>query len=187
MEKSKLYIVVSRSNTIPARLIRFYTKRYYNHVSIALDSEMRKAYSFGRRFSRLMLPGGFVAEGFNKGFYRHHPNIEIRILELPLTREQYATVKAKLAPMIAHPWHYKYQISTVYYTFRRRPCDRTDKFVCSSFVAYILQGILPIREHYSQAMPSDFLEFGLKEMYRGTVGEYRKLSASQKVLSSQKQ
>ena len=173
MENSKVYIVLSRSSTVFARIIRFYTRKRYNHASLCFDERLDTAYSFGRRYPRLWFPGGFVEEGREKGFFALHPEIEILVLELEVTNAQLASIRAKLAPMQARPRAYKYQLSSVYYTMRHRPCDRTDKFVCSGFVAYALQGILPVREHYSQVLPCDFLKLGLKPVYQGSLADFK--------------
>lgn len=173
MENPKIYIVLSRSSTVFARLIRLYTGKHYNHASLAFDEKLDTAYSFGRRYPRLWFPGGFVVEGKDKGFFALHPEIEILVLEHEVSHAQMASIRAKLAPMQARPKAYKYQLSSLYYTMRHRPCDRTDKFVCSGFVAYVLQGILPVKEHYSQVLPCDFLGLGLKPVYQGSLKNFK--------------
>lgn len=50
-----LYIVVSQTGTYFSRLLRAVNREPYNHVSIGLEPELKRLYSFGRQclFSRL--------------------------------------------------------------------------------------------------------------------------------------
>lgn len=185
MENPKIYIILSRSGTLFARIIRFYTHKYYNHASLAFEPGAETVYSYGRRYPRLWFPGGFIIEGCHRGYFKLHPEMEIIVLEAEITPAQLEAVHAKLAPMIARPRAYKYQLSAVYYTMRHRPCDRLDKFVCSGFIAYALQGILPIREHYSQVMPCDFMKLGLNVIYKGAVGDYKSFEQRRKAIFSE--
>ena len=53
---NKVYIVLSRSNTLLAMLIRVFTGKFYNHASIAFEKDLNSFYSFGRKNPRLLLP-----------------------------------------------------------------------------------------------------------------------------------
>ena len=56
----KIYIIISASDTIPARLIRRATRAEYNHSSICFDDEFKTFYSFGRKVLWNPFYGGFV-------------------------------------------------------------------------------------------------------------------------------
>lgn len=43
-------------------MIKLYTKKTYNHASIAFDSDLSELYSFGRKKARNPFVGGFVKE-----------------------------------------------------------------------------------------------------------------------------
>ena len=43
-----LYVMVSRTDTGFARLIRRFTGCYYNHAAISFDCDLRQLYSFAR-------------------------------------------------------------------------------------------------------------------------------------------
>ena len=59
----KIYIVLTYTGTFLAKIIRFYTKKEYSHVSIALDEDLGRMYSFGRINPYNAFVGGFVREG----------------------------------------------------------------------------------------------------------------------------
>ena len=51
MENKKIYIVLTRTNTILSRLIGFIEDDEYTHASISLDRGLSQMYSFGRKYS----------------------------------------------------------------------------------------------------------------------------------------
>lgn len=77
MRDRTIYIVVTRTNTIPSRAIRIYTGCPYNHVSLSIDSRLEDMVSFGRLYPSMPMPGGFVHEGKNKGFFRRFRDIPL--------------------------------------------------------------------------------------------------------------
>ena len=70
---NKIYIILSQSNTILARIVQLYTRKKYSHAALALDDSLDKIYSFGRWYPRLMLPAGFITEHRGKGFFDLFP------------------------------------------------------------------------------------------------------------------
>ncbi len=44
----KIYIVLTHTGTTLSKIIKTYTKDEFSHVSISLDLELKKMYSFGR-------------------------------------------------------------------------------------------------------------------------------------------
>lgn len=43
-----IYVLVSRTGTNIAKIIRFFTRKPYNHASISADSNLHEMYSFCR-------------------------------------------------------------------------------------------------------------------------------------------
>ena len=43
-----IYLIITYTGTIPAKLIKLYTKNEYSHISISLDKELTEMYSFAR-------------------------------------------------------------------------------------------------------------------------------------------
>lgn len=44
----KIYIILTYTGTLLSKIIKFYTKDEFSHVSLALDIGLNKMYSFGR-------------------------------------------------------------------------------------------------------------------------------------------
>ena len=45
----KVYFIVTHTGTTLSKIIKFYTKKEYSHVSISLDEGLNQMYSFGRK------------------------------------------------------------------------------------------------------------------------------------------
>ena len=48
-QKRYVYIVISQTGTILSRIIKFLTRKEYNHASISLKDDLSVMYSFGRK------------------------------------------------------------------------------------------------------------------------------------------
>ena len=59
-EKVKIYFILSYTGTILSRLVRIFTKDEFCHVSLSLDKNLTKMYSFGRINPYIAFIGGFV-------------------------------------------------------------------------------------------------------------------------------
>lgn len=168
----KIYIVLSRSGTVLARAIRLVTKKYYNHTSVSFDRSLDVFYSFGRRNPRLLFPRGFITEGVHKGFFGLHPDTRICVLEGEISDRDFTLVQQRLAPFVARPKRYKYGVLNLIKMWAGRPYRTENKYVCSVFAAYLLDGILDFGKDYSLVYPEDFYNFGFKKIYEGTAGDY---------------
>ena len=67
MRDHSLYIVLTRTNTLISRLIHVLKNDEYTHAAIALDSELKHMYSFGRIYAWNPFVGGFKKEEVNIG------------------------------------------------------------------------------------------------------------------------
>ena len=77
----KIYFILTYSGTVLGRIIRFKTKRFYTHVSISLDENLEKMYSFGRINPYNCFVGGFVHERhiFDCNTYKSNRNRKRRM------------------------------------------------------------------------------------------------------------
>ena len=75
----RIYIILTYTGTILSRIIKYYTKDEFSHVSIALDSELRHMYSFGRLNPYNPFWAGFVHERINSGTFKRFSNTRAKI------------------------------------------------------------------------------------------------------------
>ncbi len=177
MLENKIYIVLSETQTVLAKIIRKYTKFNYNHVSISLDKQLKYMYSFGRKNPTNPFIGGFVIESISQGFFARFPNSKIKVLELSVTAEQYKKLKDILNKFIYNPHIYKYNIKSILLGIinKKRNSYKINHFLCTEFVAYILDKskIISFNKNYHDVQPLDFNNISDKnEIYEGLFKDY---------------
>ena len=89
----KVYIILTNSGSLLSKVIKFYTKKEYTHVSISLDRGLRKMYSFGRLKACNPFIGGFVHESTNHGTFKRFKNTTTCIFSVDVEEEEYETIK----------------------------------------------------------------------------------------------
>ena len=136
MEKN-IYVVFSHTHYRIGKIIRALTRGQYNHVSIALDRDLSRMYSFARRYYSTPLLGGFVKESL----CRYHVNGKsstCSICQIPVSAAQYTAIEKQMDEMYAHQEQYLYNyLSLLTVPFRRRVPVR-NALLCVEFAANIL-------------------------------------------------
>ncbi len=167
-----VYVVLTRSKTILARMIQQFTKKKYSHSSLSLHKDCATFYSFGRLFPRFMFPTGFITEGMDKGFFAIHTDVLTAVYEIPVSDEQYALIEQRLQRFITNPRHFKYSVVNIFLQPLGIAYQRENKYVCSAFIAEILDGIVDFGKPASLVYPHDFQNLGYQMIFEGTVSEY---------------
>ena len=101
LENRKLYILISKTHTVPARIIKFWTKEPYAHASNALDLELREMYSFARKGIYNPFNCGFIIEDIDTGIFGRDVETSCVVL-------QYRHVLQELAAFEANAALYRY-------------------------------------------------------------------------------
>ncbi len=130
----KIYIVLSQTGTMLSKLVRLYTGDMYNHVSIALDKELRHMYSFGRVNPYNPVIGGFVKESPTTGTFKRFYNTDVAIIELAIDGEKYDAIKAELEEMYGHKQDYHYNYKGLVLAAFGKPRRKVGCYYCSEFV-----------------------------------------------------
>lgn len=132
-----IYIVLSRTQTGVARVLRSFGGLEYNHASIALDREMKELYSFARSEQYGILTGRLVHETMDRYLVGARKEIPILVYELPVTEEEYDWVRVRIREIMEDP-QYRYNLFSVL-TYPIYGGFSTYKaYSCSEFAAYIL-------------------------------------------------
>lgn len=171
-----VYVVVSHSGSVISRLIRAFTKDEYSHVSVALDGDLSRMYSFSRLHTQVPIPGGFVRESRERGILCKFKNAEIVVLRIATDDAKYAALCAHLDEMYAERDKYHYNYRGFFAAGRGKPpAKRKYYYYCSEFVKDILErfrlvdeGELPLA-----VRPVGFLRLRRgEEIYRGRLSGY---------------
>ncbi len=153
-----IYILLSRSNTLCARVIRQATSCRYNHVSIALEGSLSTFYSFARRKINNPLIAGFIAEDPQSGIFARYGRQPCALYALRIEDEAHARLGERIAEYLRDYDSYRYNFLGVPLCFFGIPLERKHHFLCSQFVASMLDdtGACTLPRPVSLMQPMDF-------------------------------
>lgn len=170
----RIYIILTYTGTLTSKLVRFYTKKIYSHVSIALDEELEDMYSFGRLNPYNMFIGGFVHEGINKGTFKRFKKTIAYIYWIDITEEQYKKIEKVIGYMKQHRRKYKFNILGLLLVSLHIRRIKKYSFYCAEFVRYVLQSAGIGRNLPEIIKPEDFRTLeGINMKYEGLLTNYR--------------
>ncbi|MDE6432788.1 MAG: hypothetical protein K2L07_00995 [Lachnospiraceae bacterium] len=172
-----IYVLLSRTHTVPARLIRLFTKAPYSHTSLALDLELKEMYSFARRHIHNPFDSGFVNEDIETGIFGRDKNVYCSVYAIPVTEEQYHIVREELQHFIEHRELYNYNYMGLVGILFGKNISKDYNYFCSQFVSHVLSrsGIELFKKEHGLIQPYDFhLQLRKQRIYSGKLSEYRK-------------
>ena len=168
----EIKIVLTQTNTIISKTLKALSKKTYNHISISLEDDLSTMFSFGRKITWFPLVGGFVKEDVNKGVFKMHPETKCKIYKLEVTDDDYSLIVMRLNKFLAEPNSFKYSFLNVFLMYFNIPLQREYYYVCSSFVSYLLNGIIPLEKEISLVTPDDYNSFELNAIYEGKLHDF---------------
>lgn len=172
----KIYLVFTYTGSFLSTLIRMYTKKEYSHVSISLDHDLTKMYSFGRHRPYNPIDAGFVRESPNFGTFKRFKKTKTRICSLEITEEKYQKLEAIIKKMKKKKNLYKFNFLGLVAVALNMKVKRERHFYCAEFVKYVLEES-KVSTFPEIVKPEDFEKIAdLKEIYRGFLQEYKQSS-----------
>lgn len=171
-----IYIIFSYTGTYFSTFLRLFSGEKYIHVSISLDQDLYRVYSFGRKNPKWMFPSGFVMENMEliTSFFE---NAICRIYKMQITRKEYHRLKKELKKYIDRENKYHYNIKGLVHIKFNHIYHRNYHFVCSQFVGKLLQDsrIYDFKKDYSLIRPKDIRSIkDSKLIYEGKIINYLK-------------
>lgn len=171
MEEKKVYIIFTDTGTLFTKLIKLYTKKPLNHVSISFDKQLTNIFSFGRKRPYNPFIGGFVRERIAEGLFK---KAKCEVYSYSLSEVEYQQMQTKVREIEANKELYKYNFLGLIAIMLKYKLKRKNAFFCSQFVATILhekEGI--IEKCPSQCTPQDLLAVNnLELVYIGKLTLY---------------
>lgn len=170
-----VFVVVTQTGTILSQILRMVTGDAYNHASISVDDSLRTLYSFGRLHPYNPVWGGFVQESPDSGTFGRFVRTRAKVLQVPVTEEQYQQIKGHLESMYRQRQQYRYNylglaLAFFHLSYRRKNCYYCSEFVKDVLVRYEVAG----PESFGEIVkPMELLELsGSREIYSGILAEY---------------
>ena len=169
----KIYIILTYTGTILSKIVKIYTRREYSHVSISLNEDLTKMYSFGRLNPYNPFSGGFVHEEIDKGTFKRFKKTKTKIYSLEIPEEKYEKLESIIEQMQAKKNLYKFNVIGLLGIMLNVKIKREKYFYCAEFVKYVLEQS-QVLELPELVKPEDFEKVsGISEIYRGVLREYR--------------
>jgi hypothetical protein len=168
----KVYILLTRTNTLISRLIATVTGTRYTHAALSLDYRLTRLYSFGRLYTYYPFIGRFKHEQTSSGVYGRFRRSPCALFELQVSETSYDAICARIAEILRQRDRYKYNIIGLLGNYVGRPIRRKYRYFCSEFVAdTLIRGdALRLNRDPALVRPSDFLEMvELKPVFYGTI------------------
>lgn len=170
----KIYLVLSYTGTVLSNIIKFYTKKEFSHVSIALDEELKELYSFGRLKPYNPFKGGFVHEGINIGTFKRFPKTKAAIYSLTVSDIEYQKIEENIRKIENKKDLYKFNTVGLFLVAINKKIIRKNSFYCAEFVRYILEKSGVKLDLPQIIQPEDFKKVeNLKLVYKGYLRKYK--------------
>ncbi|WP_428912267.1 hypothetical protein [Niallia sp. Krafla_26] len=171
--KRKIYILLTDTGTVLTRMIKFYTKKPYNHASIAFDAELMEVYSFGRKKPKNSFIGGFVKENIDSPLFLQ---ADCAIYSLTISIDEYKKMHQYIQEIASKKDHYHYNFIGLFGVLFKKPIKRKSAFFCSQFVASVLKesNISQFEQKdLSLIKPSDIIDLAdFQFVFEGKLEDY---------------
>lgn len=173
-DNKKIYIILTYSGTMLSRLIKAYTKDEYCHVSIALDKDLNKMYSFGRLRPYNPLFAGFVHEELFRGTFKRFKNTVTEVYSINVTDRQYRKIKRIINKFNSNNKQYKFNIIGLFAVAFNKKYKRKNSFYCAEFVKYVVESADVEMNLPELVKPMDFKQENLMNLeYKGMLKNYK--------------
>ena len=170
----KIYIVLTHTGTVLSRIIKVYTKNEFSHVSISLDKNLDKMYSFGRLNPYNPFIGGFIHEHIDKGTFYRFKKTKTTIYSLDISDKQYKKLEDLILKFETNKKKYTFNIIGLFAVAVKLKIKINRSFYCAEFVKYILDESDIKTELPDIIKPEDFKYLQkTTEIYNGVLKEYK--------------
>lgn len=170
----KIYFVLTYSGTILGKIIRFKTGKIYTHVSISLDENLERMYSFSRIHPYICFLGGFMHEKLNDGSFKRFKNTKAKICCIEVTDYQYEKIQEQIEIFEKNKAKYKFNVLGLTYILFDREIHRENYFYCAEFIKYILGKSNVNIKLPNMPRPEDFEQLkNSKVIYKGLLNKYK--------------
>ncbi len=175
-ENYSIYIVLSKTQTLPSNVIRMWTREPYAHTSLALDIELNEIYSFARKRLNNPFDCGFISEDITSGVFGRDLETTCRVGRLRVTKQQYEKIQMVLDSFKQEKSRYHYNYLGILGVMCHWSVERRYNYFCSQFVSTVLRkaGVQLLDKKPGLTCPRDFRTCRKLELvYEGKLRNYR--------------
>ena len=171
-----IYIVLSKTQTFPSRVIKMWTKEPYAHTSLAFDLELNEMYSFARKRLHNPFYCGFIREDIESGVFGRDVETTCLVLRLWVTANQHKKIRRTVDQFKRNKNSYKYNYLGIAGVVFNKSVERKYNYFCSQFVYTVLDRaeVDLFKKKSGLVRPEDFRVWEEPEViYEGKLNEYR--------------
>ena len=170
----QIYFVLTDTGTILSKIIKIFMKDEYAHISLSLDKDLKKMYSFGRLNPYNPFIGGFVHESIKRGTFKRFKKTKARILEYNIDDEKYENLVQLIKYIKHNRKSFSFNILGLFGYYFRLKRKKEKCFYCAEFVKYIVEMSNIDIELPELIRPEDFKEINESNIiYMGRLKEYK--------------
>lgn len=178
MAEAKVYFVLTDTGSVLSQTIKLFTKKKYNHCSLAFDARLGSTYSFGRKKPQNPFIGGFVQEDTCSDYFLA---ANCAVYSLVVTENQIKRLHEYIEEMeeVKSDLHYNF-LGLITALFQVE-WNRKNNYFCSQFVAtaFVKAGVFPSDTPLTLIAPHDILNaLPFELLYEGTLQEFHHGSTS---------
>lgn len=186
MPMKHIYILLTKTKSVPSRIIGLFTRATYTHVAIAFEDEPEIFYSFSRLRERFPLPGGLTTESPDSGFLGSHGESLCRLVCFEVPERAAERARMRVRRMMKSHSLFRYSLLGCIACRFGIEHRRRGYYFCSQFVGEILEksGAASFGKSVSLLRPDDFLLLPrIRSIFCGTAGELANVLKAKKVFS----
>ncbi|SFE10344.1 hypothetical protein [Trichococcus pasteurii] len=178
MSDQKIYLLLTDTGSMLTRTIKLFTRKKYNHVSLAFDAALADTFSFGRKKANNPFIGGFIHEDVTSDFYSQ---AKCAVYALTVSEEQASVMRGYVSSFEKEKEKYHYNLLGLLPALFNKEWDRENYYFCSHFVSTVLvEGdVLQAEKPVTLMRPTDILEaLPFVPLYEGKLFHFNELSMS---------
>ena len=108
MSEQEIYLLLTDTGSILTRTIKLFTRKKYNHISLAFDAVLEDTFSFGRKKANNPFIGGFIHEDVTSDFYSR---AKCAVYALTVSEEQAKVMRAYVSSFEKDKEKYRYNLN----------------------------------------------------------------------------
>ena len=176
VKDKSIYIVISKTSTLPSNVIKMWTKEPYAHTSLSFDIELNDMYSFARRKLHNPFYCGFIKEDITTGVFGRDVDTTCRVARLKVSSNSYKKMRKMINEFKKHDMDYKYNYLGIVGIMFNKAVEREYNYFCSQFVYHVLEKSVAdtFDKKAGLVRPEDFRQWDKLELiYEGKLKDYR--------------
>lgn len=174
----RIYILLTRTNTVLARLVRKTTHSSYSHATLSLDNNFDRMYSFSRKYTNYPFIGRFMHEKLDSKLFKKYDYSFCLVYTALIQDSEYNEIENYVESIKNSKKVWRFNDIGLFSCWFNKPWKRPYKRCCSQFVGECLGNVhdLVLPRDPMAMRPTDFMNIktvdgkeGLQLIFNGKI------------------